>query len=439
MNVQRNNRITIVTILVAIIVGCISALAGVSYAEVQKTDKTTAAIAIYNGDTLAKTFTREEISEIDSVTCTYSAFNSIPNLKNPQNVEGVPVASILNSSGISVESISDNQVIEFVGNDGASIKILKKQLFADRYFFPNAKSEMGRNGKTPLASSWTGRQSVPPMISLKDETQDQAGRLLMGQISPTEQNYSVFLKYILCKNTEIDDAVLNGSYENRKTALDNGEFKIGQIIVHTASTGKWNPIRTTTPKSGSFVKLGKSIAFTRSVNPTPDNFSKYHCIYFTTDGTEPGMSSNIYNFNNRGIQDGYEKINQPKITKEGRTIIKTKVIGYGAEDSAVTTFTFIGYKTPGTGKIKIITAKKKALKLKWTKASNAHGYKIYRATKKKGKYKLVKTIRSGKTVSWTNKKLKKKKTYYYKIRPYRVVSGKTFYGKYSSVKYKRTK
>ena len=53
------------------------------------------------------------------------------------------------------------------------------------------------------------------------------------------------------------------------------------------------------------------------------------------------------------------------------------------------------------------------------KSSKADGYIIYRATKKNGKYKQIKVIKSWKKTSFTDKKVKSKKTYYYKICPYK--------------------
>lgn len=78
--------------------------------------------------------------------------------------------------------------------------------------------------------------------------------------------------------------------------------------------------------------------------------------------------------------------------------------------------------------------KGKKAKITWTKLSGATGYQIYRSTKKSSGYKKIKTISSGSTVSYTNGSLKKKKTYYYKIRAYSKVNGKTIYSSYSVVK-----
>lgn len=68
--------------------------------------------------------------------------------------------------------------------------------------------------------------------------------------------------------------------------------------------------------------------------------------------------------------------------------------------------------------LKVKTTKGK-VKLSWKKSSKAQGYIIYRATKKNGTYKKIKTITKWKTTSFTDKKVKSKKQYYYKICPYK--------------------
>ena len=89
--------------------------------------------------------------------------------------------------------------------------------------------------------------------------------------------------------------------------------------------------------------------------------------------------------------------------------------------------------------IKFLTAGKKKATVKWGRITGASGYVIYRSTKKSSGYKTVKTITKGGTVSFTNKKLKKGKRYYFKMRAYRTVSGKKVYSSYSAVKSVRVK
>ena len=90
-------------------------------------------------------------------------------------------------------------------------------------------------------------------------------------------------------------------------------------------------------------------------------------------------------------------------------------------------------------KLSKITLKAKVgkgkVKLTWKKSSKASGYIIYRATKKNGKYKQIKVIKSWKKTSFTDKKVKSKKTYYYKICPYKgTVNGPVSAAKKAKVK-----
>lgn len=85
-----------------------------------------------------------------------------------------------------------------------------------------------------------------------------------------------------------------------------------------------------------------------------------------------------------------------------------------------------------------LTVKKKAMKVAWKKTAGASGYKVYRATSKKGKYKCVKTA-SSKTTSFINKKLKKNKKYYYKVCAFVKSGKKTYNGAYSTVVMKKAK
>ena len=80
-------------------------------------------------------------------------------------------------------------------------------------------------------------------------------------------------------------------------------------------------------------------------------------------------------------------------------------------------------------------AKGKKLVVQWKKNTAGNGYQIqYSTSKKFAKGNKTKTISKNKTTSYTIKKLKKKKTYYVRIRTYKKVSEKTYYSEWSSVK-----
>ena len=76
----------------------------------------------------------------------------------------------------------------------------------------------------------------------------------------------------------------------------------------------------------------------------------------------------------------------------------------------------------------------KKVTLKWKKTAGASGYQVYRATSRSGKYKKVYTAKKSSVVKYVNTKLKSRKSYYYKVRAYKVVDGKTYYGSYSTIK-----
>lgn len=103
---------------------------------------------------------------------------------------------------------------------------------------------------------------------------------------------------------------------------------------------------------------------------------------------------------------------------------------YLGPDSNVISQVFVS-----TPKISVKSYNDKAT-IKWDKVSSASGYVIYRATSKGGEYEKIKTIKKGKTTSYTDKKIKSKKVYYYKVKAYQTRSGKKYYSAYSSTKEK---
>ncbi|MDR0817288.1 MAG: Ig-like domain-containing protein [Clostridiales Family XIII bacterium] len=82
----------------------------------------------------------------------------------------------------------------------------------------------------------------------------------------------------------------------------------------------------------------------------------------------------------------------------------------------------------------------KKIKVTWAANSKYSGYQVLIAKDKKFKKgKKTITIKSGKTKSTTVKSLKKKTTYYVKIRAYKTVNGKKLFGAYGKVKKIKTK
>lgn len=87
-------------------------------------------------------------------------------------------------------------------------------------------------------------------------------------------------------------------------------------------------------------------------------------------------------------------------------------------------------KVEKLAKVKITKAKAKGKKavLKWKKVKDANKYEVYKAKKKNGKFKKVTAV---KKMSYTDKKVKKGKKYYYKVRAIAKKGGKTYKGDFS--------
>ncbi|MBZ9570925.1 CAP domain-containing protein [Methanobrevibacter sp. TMH8] len=119
----------------------------------------------------------------------------------------------------------------------------------------------------------------------------------------------------------------------------------------------------------------------------------------------------------------------PKFTTIGIAYIKIGNDHYWVQlfgENKVTT-------KPSTPSLKVASGKKK-INLSWKKVPKANGYQIYKSTTKKGKYTLKKTIKSGSTIKFTDKGLKKGKIYYYKIRSYTIVNNVKNYSTFSTIK-----
>lgn len=76
------------------------------------------------------------------------------------------------------------------------------------------------------------------------------------------------------------------------------------------------------------------------------------------------------------------------------------------------------------------SVKRRKIIFRWNKASNVSGYRIYKASKVNGKYKLVKTVSSSKRKT-TLKNTQKES--YYKICAFKTIKGKTYKGAYSTI------
>lgn len=91
--------------------------------------------------------------------------------------------------------------------------------------------------------------------------------------------------------------------------------------------------------------------------------------------------------------------------------------------------------TPAVPTLKSVkSTKTRTAVLTWKKNKKATGYEIYMSTKKASGYKKITTVKNWKKITYTKKKLKKNKKYYFKVRAYKTAEGKKYYSAYSKVK-----
>ena len=87
---------------------------------------------------------------------------------------------------------------------------------------------------------------------------------------------------------------------------------------------------------------------------------------------------------------------------------------------------------PADSKIIQVSGGNHSAQIRWKKINGASGYLIYRYNKKTKKYVRIAKIKGNTKFTYTNKNLKKSKTYKYKVMAYKQLNGKTLKGKISN-------
>lgn len=494
MNAVLKRGISLIALIAVVITMSFSgATADAVYAE----EGTETAVSVYMSDDLTtpvKSFSMDELKQIaknegDKIY-NYSGYNTFPTFKTSIDAQGPTVLGIINTSGIKLDS---DTLVRITDRSGYSVTMTGDELNEDRYYFPNGKTGT-ENGGAATEAAYKDSVKVPAIIDISSEGLKDNGVLRFGQVSPNEQNFPGFVKYV-GKGGKI---IIGGKAVKCKAvqSITDGN---GKLLINNANIVKGTQLQINSPENG--VK-----------------------IYYSLDGSEPTDGSKIYNYSEK------VQIKYPSLDTVGKVTLKVMAVDYGKYDSDITTFvynvvpaapksfkvaragydsirltwstvedaegyiiqqydpktkkyntiktindsttvskTITGLKTgteykfviksycnasgeepyysPATPEAKAtpslsrssitkLSTGSKKVTVKWTKVSGAKGYKLYRATSKSGKYKLIKTTGSN---YYTNKSLQKGKKYYYKVKAYRVVDGKNVYSSDSAVKYIKAK
>lgn len=93
--------------------------------------------------------------------------------------------------------------------------------------------------------------------------------------------------------------------------------------------------------------------------------------------------------------------------------------------------TLLAMTVPANSKIVQVCGENHSATIRWKKIEGASGYIVYRYNKKTKKYARIAKVKGNTVFTYTNKKLKKSKTYSYKVKAYKTLNGKTLKGKTS--------
>ena len=203
-------------------------------------------------------------------------------------------------------------------------------------------------------------------------------------------------------------------------------------------------IRITSPKEGAVYYRGETMTVGFSAYSTWVEYDTVSVagIFRTTDSTMFYRDS-IYIYNDDlSWHSSSGKYNTSKLSNGSYTVdvfnfaydpYYDELYDFDNMPYQYNTFTVKTLKAPGSLKTKV---GKKKVKLTFAKASGATKYEIYRSTKKNKGFKKIATV-SGNT--YKDKKVKRKKIYYYKVKSVRTGRGTVRSGFSKTVKTKKVK
>ena len=149
-------------------------------------------------------------------------------------------------------------------------------------------------------------------------------------------------------------------------------------------------------------------------------------LSYTGSNVKPSVT--VKNGNKTLKQNTDYTISYSKASKVGAAV-KITITGKGSYTGKVTKNAYI---VPARTAISSVKAGKKNLTVTYKKTTGASGYQIAYSTSQNSGSKYVNL--NNKTVKKTISKLTSGKKYYVKVRAYRTINGKNYYGNYSAVK-----
>ncbi|MCG9967268.1 chitobiase/beta-hexosaminidase C-terminal domain-containing protein [Pelotomaculum terephthalicicum JT] len=265
--------------------------------RVSSADDTIALTVRGNGVEREVSFTMDELRALPQATYTYSGYNHWPSLQIYRDSTGPTLKTILAVAGLKDSAT----MFRFKQASSGYHDITRAQLLEDlRYYFPAGEATGDLSTWPPTNRSEEGKVPVEAMI----EIGHSEGTLMYGQRSPIEPT--------ACHSEQLQNLVPGGIIE-----------------VTTAPPPQWEA-PDAYPAPGT-VTPGTEVTLQHG-----DGTPYGAIVYYTLDGSEPTVKSNIFNISYPTFQP---KLNKP-IPITGDMTIKTRTIGIGKLDSEVVTYQY---------------------------------------------------------------------------------------------------
>lgn len=265
--------------------------------RVSVADEPVALTVTGNGVEKEVKFTMSQLRALPQATYTYSGYNRWPSLQIFKDTTGPTLKTILNAAGL-----RDNAtMIRIKSTTSLNNCYTRQQLLDDlRYYFPAGETAGDCPDWPPTNRSEEGKVPVETMLALDLE----GGKLIYGQRTPLEPT--------CCKGYQI-----------------NGLLPGCTIEVTTDPPAQWEA-------PDAYPAPGTVLPGTEVTVQHGDGTPYGAIVYYTLDGSEPTIESNIFNISYPHFRPW---LNKP-IPINGNVTIKTRTIGMGELDSEVRTYQY---------------------------------------------------------------------------------------------------
>lgn len=331
---------------------------------------------------------------------------------------------------------SSNPSVATVDSSG-NVKALKEGTAVIRFYVNGDKDKYYQNTVTVKGEpkgEWIHDFMWDQWHYLNPETGlYQGGWITIGNQLYHCVEYDSYFNFTYSKTLDGKDIELTqGRLENLTVAIDGVWYKFDKEGIATKLDGK--PSGSETTKPGTPKLTGSA--------------TKYQYANLTWKKVANAKGYEIYGYNSG--KKTFGKIATVNANVNANTLKYEKKIGYGRDGR----FKIRAYTTDKNGKkvystysnvvliqtaaqapkiASVKTTGSRTLTVNWKKSASADGYLIYRYIKKTGNYNLVKTVNGGNVTSYKNTGLVKGRTYYYKIKAYRILdNGKKIYSAFSA-------